>query len=441
MRPLYFFFKVIMFYGLRVFFRKITTVNSRKKYKDQSINVVNHASAFMDPWVIAQLQRPIVFFMTRGDIFKPLLNPFLSSAHLLPIYRRAENGVDSGEKNKAVFEKVYDVLDSQRSIMIFGEGYTDDVFVRSLKPLKKGAARMAFGKMELCNWEMDLKIIASGINYTDPNVFRSDVLVANSDPIFVTDYKDLYLDNPAKAINKLTEDIHTALSEQLTYLNDPTLTPFLDEIQSITKKGMIHKQVDKSLTLKERWTYSKKTANLINANYSNDIPDWKNLKLKLGSYFNKLNSNQLNDNWIKEYSETGKLTTLKEWLFLIFGLPFFIMGLLHNYLPYTFIKRFVEKSFKRRVFWSGVKFLMGYLILFLINLPYLWVFYHLIYESWILAWLYVLFATVGFGLIAYNYYFSAKTLFIKRNVSDKHLKYFSILRQQVNNMIVNLKLD
>jgi len=435
-----------MFYGLRVFFRKTATVNSRKKYKDQSINVVNHASAFMDPWVIAQLQNPIVFFMTRGDIFTPLINPFLSSAHLLPIFRRAEDGADSTEKNKAVFNKVYDVLDSKRSIMIFGEGYTDDVFVRSLKPLKKGAARMAFGKMELDNWAMDLKIVASGINYADPNVFRSDVLVANADPIFVKDYKDLYLENPAKAINTLTDDIHTALSEQLTYLEKPELTPFLDQIQSITKKGMVHNQVDRKLTLKDRWRYSRKIANRINSDYSEDKPEWQNLKLKLDSYFTKLNpitigSNQLNDNWIKEYSETGKLSTTKEWLFLILAFPFFIMGLLHNYLPYTFIKRFVENTFKRRVFWSGVKFLMGFLFFFLINLPYLWVFYHLIYASWILAWLYVLFATVIFGIIAYNYYFSAKSLFIKRKITEKHLRYFSALRQQVNTMIVDLKLD
>jgi len=430
-----------MFYGLRLFFRKTAIVNSRKKYKDQSINVVNHASAFMDPWVIAQLQNPIVFFMTRGDIFKPILKPILHSAHLLPIFRRAEDGADSTKKNKAVFNKIYDVLDSKRSIMIFGEGYTDDVFVRSLKPLKKGAARMAFGKMELDNWDSDLKIVASGINYVEPNVFRSDVLVANSDPIFVKDYKNLYIENPAKAINTLTADIHTALSEQLTHLKKPELTPFLDQIQSITKKGMVHKQVNRKLSLKNRWTYSRKIANRINSDYSEDKPEWQNLKLKLDSYFTKLNSNQLRDNWIKEYKETGKVSTVKEWLFLSLGFPFFIMGLLHNYLPYTFIKGFVEKSFKRRVFWSGVKFLMGFLLFFLTNLPYLWIFYHFIYASWLLAWFYVLFATVIFGLTAYNYYFSAKSLFIKRKFTEKHLKYFSALRQQVNNMIVDLKLD
>jgi len=441
MRPLYAFFKVIMFYGLRVFFRKTGTYNARKRFKDQSINVVNHASAFMDPWVIAELQNPIVFFMTRGDIFKPAIKPLLWAAHLLPIFRRAEDGADSTEKNKAVFKKVYEILDSKRSIMIFGEGYTDDIFVRSLKPLKKGAARMAFGKMEIENWDMDLKIVASGINYVDPGVFRSDVFVANSDPIFVKDYKDLYEESPAKAINKLTLDIQEALQKQLTYLKEPTLTPFLDYIQSITKKGMVHQQADRKLSLESRWRYSQNTANTINTEYSEDKPEWQNLKTKLESYFSKLNTNKIDDNWIKEFAENGKISTFKDWLFLIFGFPFFIMGCIHNLIPYLLIKRFVEKSFKRRVFWSGVKFLMGFLIFFLINLPYMWVFYYLIYPSMWLGLAYVLFATVAFGLIAYNYLKSAKNLFVKRKLTDKQLKYFSALRTQVKTMIINLKLN
>ena len=441
MRPLYVFFRLIMFYGLRVFFRRTGTYNSRKKFYDQSINVVNHASAFMDPWVIAQMQNPIVFFMTRGDIFKPAIKPLLWAAHLLPIYRRAEDGADSTEKNKAVFKKVYEILDSKRSIMIFGEGYTDDIFVRSLKPLKKGAARMAFGKMELDDWQMDLKIIASGINYVDPGVFRSDVLVANSDPILVKDYKELYKENSAKAINKLTLDIQEELQKQLTYLKEPTLTPFLDHIQTITKKGMVHQQADRALSLESRWRYSQNTANTINAEYSEDKPEWQNLKTKLDAYLSKLNSNKINDNWIKEFSEKGKISTFKDWLFLIFGFPFFIIGCVHNLLPYILIKRFVEKSFKRRVFWSGVKFLMGFLIFFLVNLPYMWVVYYVVYPSMWLGLAYVLFGTVAFGLIAYNYVKSVKNLFVKQKLSNKYLKYFSALRQQVSEMITTLGLD
>lgn len=441
MKPLYFFLKVIMSYGLLVFFRKKKNINSPKKFYDQSINVVNHASAFMDPWVIAQTQNPIVFLMTRGDIFKPAIKPFLSSGHLLPIYRRAEDGADSQKKNEGVFKKVYEVLDSKRSIMIFGEGYTDDIFVRSLKPLKKGAARMAFGKMELDDWKIDLKIVASGINYTDPGIFRSDVLIANSDPIFVKDYKTLYQESPAKAIKQLTLNVQKALQQQLTYLEEPTLTPFLDQIQTITKKGMVHNQAPRKLSLESRWRYSQKIAAKINESYSEDKAEWQNLKTKLDGYFSKLKTNQIDDNWILEYSKNGKISTIKDWLFLIFGFPFFLLGCIHNLTPYLLIKRFVEKSFKRRVFWSSVKFLLGYLVIFLINLPYLWVFYYFVYPSMWLGLIYVLIGTVAFGLIAYNYYKSAKNLFIKRKLTEKHLKYFSALRNQVKNMITDLKLD
>ena len=128
-------------------------------------------------------------------------------------------------------------------------------------------------------------------------------------------------------------------------------------------------------------------------------------------------------------------------MFLILGLPFFILGCIHNLLPYIIIKRFVEKSFKRRVFWSGVKFLMGFLFFFLFNLPYLWIFHPFVYPSYWLGLAYVIFGTVGFGLLAYNYYFSAKNLFIKRKLTEKHLKYFSALRNQLKGMISDLKLN
>jgi hypothetical protein len=257
----------------------------------------------------------------------------------------------------------------------------------------------------------------------------------------VADYKEMYEENQAKAINQLTEDIELSLREQLTYLEEPTLTPFLDQIQTITKKGMVHKQADRKLALKDRWQYSKNTAKAINENYSEDKPEWQNLKTKLDGYFSKLKSNQINDQWILEYAETGKLSTVKDWLILILGLPFFIMGCLHHLLPYLFVKRFVENSFKRRVFWSGVKFLMGYLILFLVNLPYMWVFYYLVFPSYWAGLAYVIFGTVIFGLLAYNYFDAAKALFIKRKLSEKHLKYFGALRKQVNTMITDLKLN
>jgi hypothetical protein len=53
----------------------------------------------------------------------------------------------------------------------------------------------------------------------------------------------------------------------------------------------------------------------------------------------------------------------KNTLQLIAGFPMFLLGLIHVALPYLFVKRFVEKTFKRSVFWSGAK--MGMLLVLL----------------------------------------------------------------------------
>jgi 1-acyl-sn-glycerol-3-phosphate acyltransferase len=95
----------------------------------------------MDPLVVASLRLPIVFFMTRSDVFTPISRPLLWASHMLPIYRQ-HDGEDTKAKNEEVFQKCSRILSFGRNLLIFGEGFTDDTFVRRLKPVKKGAVRI-----------------------------------------------------------------------------------------------------------------------------------------------------------------------------------------------------------------------------------------------------------------------------------------------------------
>ena len=270
---------------MRLFFKGKKTVNPQKKMNAQTIFVVNHASAFMDPWIVAELQNPVLFFLTRGDIFKSWLKPITWAAHMIPIYRTKENGADSAEKNEIIFQEVYRLLKKKKSIMIFGEGYTDDVFIRSLKSIKKGPARIGFGAIASTNWEADIKIQCIGINYADPNEFRSEVLVSNSEIIHLKDYKEAYLENASKTINELTKRITKLLQDQLTYLENANLTPFHNQIQSITKKGIAHRNIDQTISLEKRWRYSQKLAQYINSNFEAENPEWNELKIKTRTVF------------------------------------------------------------------------------------------------------------------------------------------------------------
>jgi hypothetical protein len=67
------------------------------------------------------------------------------------------------------------------------------------------------------------------------------------------------------------------------------------------------------------------------------------------------------------------------------------------------VKRFVEKSFKRPVFWGSVKLLLGMISMGLLNIPVIFLIYDLIYPSFWVAFGYYLLIGV-FGLSAYMWW-------------------------------------
>src|SRR5690554_7341185 len=75
MRPLYFLLKFLLKITLWIYYPRFKNVNKPKKRFARTIYMSNHASSFMDPLVVAGTQRPIIFFMTRSDIFTPLMRP------------------------------------------------------------------------------------------------------------------------------------------------------------------------------------------------------------------------------------------------------------------------------------------------------------------------------------------------------------------------------
>ena len=438
MRPLYFIFKIIISYSIFLFFKKKKIVNAPRSFYAQTIFVVNHSSAFLDPWVIAQQQNPILFFLTRGDIFKKWLLPFTWATHLIPIFRTREDGADSSKKNEGTFKEVNRLLKKKKSILIFGEGYTDDVFIRSLKSLKKGPARIGFGAMESSNWEDDIKIQCSGINYADPNEFRSEVLIANSEVIHLKDYKDQYIENPSKAINDLTKEITDLLRAQLTYLEDAKLTDFHNQIQAITKQGIAHENNNKQVTLEKRWRYSQKLATYINQNYSEENTGWQNLKTNLSNYFNQIKTENIKDNWILNFGENKSSNLILRWLIISISAPIFLLGAFHFAIPYKLTKNFIEKTFKRRVFWSGIKMMMGYLTLALFNIILCFVLNSIfnITENYII-WLYIIFITPFIGLFSYWYLTYFKDTISLSKISDQTYKKCLKTRENCVELIKN----
>lgn len=410
MRFFYILLKVVYTYSLRLFFKRVKLINAPKTYFGRTIYVSNHASSFMDPLVIGGFRRSIVFFMTRSDIFTKFSNPFLRSAHMLPIYRQ-QDGVDTKDENQRVFEECAKIISSGRNLLVFGEGFTDDVFIRRLKPVKKGAVRIGFLTLEKMNWKKKVFLAAVGCNYTDPGKMRSEILISNSNKICLNDYKEEYYSNPNKTITDLTKRIEELLQNEITHVSDLTLTDFHEEVMILTRKGMNMENHDSKLSLENRWNYSRKLASWLNQLSEGQKVQITSIKERLDSYFRELKKRNVIDTDIWELQEYGSTQKSKLIFLLILLFPFVPLGLIHCALPYVLVKRFVEKSFKRAVFWSSVKLFLITIAIGLLNIPVIFIFP----SKWIGISYYI---TIGLtGLLSYIWFTHLKTLLRKRRVN------------------------
>ena len=428
MRFLYFVLYYILNYTLRLYFRNVKVHNKPSKF-GKTIYVSNHAASFMDPLVIAAFNRSVVYFLTRSDVFTPFTKPIFWIAHMLPIYRQRD-GVNTKEKNNEVFKKCTETLLRNRSLLIFGEGVTDDHFVRRLKPLKKGALRIGFTTLEACDWKENVYIAAIGCNYSNPSRFGSDILIKNSEPILLNQYKDEYLENPSKVISRLTLKIQKVLQSEITHVDEIENTEYHEKIMMIQRKGMCDTFSNRP-NLEERWGYSSNLATKIN---EGSIQLTDDIKDEIDSYFKNLKDMGVSDDLVFDSNSNSFKTS--QFLFQLMTLPIAVLGFIHCSLFYFSIKEFVEKKFRRDVFWGSTKLIMMIFIAGPINLLVL-VFLPA-FIGWPLSVLYFL-AVPFFGFIFLNALVFWKRVYriqkLKGQNLTKILQARTQLKQNLDNFV------
>ncbi len=409
MRPLYFIFWFGLGFSFRLFFRRIKEVRPSKSRFGRTIFVSNHPSSFLDPLVVSRLRKPIVYFMTRSDVFNRFTRPLFWLAHMLPIYRQQDGG-NSQEKNKKVFKKATETLARNRNLLIFGEGITDDIFERRLKPIKKGAIRIGFTALEDLDWRVEIRVQGLGINYSNPGVLRSDVLLAAAEPILLNDYKEAYLANPSKVISELNRELEQRMQAQITHVKADEHVVLHEQIMMLNRKGMHVDCYDPKLSLEARWLYAQQLANHLNTLSENQNESIASIKNQINAYLDSLRKLGLREAelyWFALQKNWRLLTFLK----LMVQLPLFLVGLVHIALPTKLVKRFVENKMKRPVFWSSTKMTMLLVLLPLWNILLFAVTAQFIsLDTW--CWIALFFAL---NIVALGYYLFLKntTLLIK----------------------------
>ena len=341
----------IVITGSRTYFKKFKYHGKDKIPKNCGIiYAVNHQNAFLDPVVIAGQTNSPLNFLARADIFKnKIANKILRSCYMLPIYRQRD-GVNTIEKNEETFFACHKILSNNGSLVIFPEGNHN--YKKMLRPLKKGLARIAFGTLSKYGKETPLYIVPLGIDYENHFNMNSEILLNVGDPIKVSDYYSIFVENNAEAINKLTLKIGEDLGSLIINIED---LENYDELYYLIHRFPLKEEY---LEPKRKFDLRKEKLNSsldLKLNkpkeYKSVIEDIKNIKSFM--IRNKIRPHLFNE---VPYSYI-KLIVLS--LFKIILLPFHLIGLTTNYIPYKIPVWFVENKIKDKHFHASLKQAIG----------------------------------------------------------------------------------
>jgi len=220
---------------LHAYFRRIYILDAEKLPLDKPVLIAcNHPSAFMEAVILACfLPRPL-HFLVRGDVFRnPRFRWFFKATNQVPIYR-FRDGFANLRNNARTLDYCYETLKEGHAILIFSEGSTE--LVRRLRPLQKGTARIAMGAIDFSP-ELDLHIVPVGVNFTDPTMFRSDVMVRVGDPIRAQDYYEAYRADAPGTFQVITEDLTGRLKPCVVHIGEHLHEHQVEPLFSILRSG------------------------------------------------------------------------------------------------------------------------------------------------------------------------------------------------------------
>lgn len=177
--------------------------------------IPNHQNALIDAILIPTTNSRNTHFLTRAAVFKnKFISKLFNSVNMLPVFR-IRDGINTIEKNFAIFEKCYNYLKNKKAVEIFAEG--EHHLERRIIPLKKGFARIILGTLER-NPKLKIQIIPVGINYDSHLNFPSSVSIYYGEPILANKYIDVK--NPDLKFTKLIHVVSNAMKKLTLHVDD-----------------------------------------------------------------------------------------------------------------------------------------------------------------------------------------------------------------------------
>jgi len=408
----YFLLKTYSKFFIRKFYKTTTVIGLENIPQNTPVIITpNHQNTLMDALCIIYNVYGRAVFMARSDIFgkSKLISNTLRFLKILPIYR-IRDGVKQLQNNDASFNEAVGVLEDRQKLVVLPEG--SHLGQRRLRMLKKGVARIAFMAEERNNFKLGLQIVPAGLDYSHYINFGSRFMVIYGKPIAVKNYKDLYAENPQKAMATLMDDIRNAISPLMLNLDNEAEYEPLETMRNLYinnlynggqhKRGVSHVQIlEKSQKMAEKLLQYVSNPEYINIRPQ--VIEFKSLLKKLDLRYWAIARNH--------YSVAGIL--LSRLLQLLLS-PLFLVGFLTNILPFSIPVR-LTRGIKDPQFLSSVRFVISVVTFTIFYLIYLIVLILLMPKLWM-----ALLASVAIpylGMISFRYYVWFKKTSAKSRVN------------------------
>ena len=386
-------------------YRKIDTIGANDvPDTGPVIFAPNHQNALMDALVILCTKNRQPVFVARADIFqKPLIIAVLNFLRILPIYRKRDGG-NSSDNNQETFDLILKVLHSHYAVGIMPEGTHNEI--KRLRMLQKGIFRIAMLAQEKYGDSPMVKIIPVGIEYTSTNKFRSDVTVRYGKAVELSDFYDLYAENPARAFKQMQDALMKKMREGMI---DVVSEQYYSEIERL--RVLYQNQAAQHLGLDCRKAEDRLQAQqkiiAVLQQYEQTHPDeMSSLCHEVGNYLAGIEKQKLND-WVVGRKPASLAGLIARCILALFGIPFWVLGVIFNYLPYK-ISIVASRHVKDPQFICSVRFVAGLvlyplyhlimIVLFVLFIPCIW-------GKFVMTAL-----IVPLGIFAYQYALSIKKL-------------------------------
>lgn len=402
------------------FYRKYAVSGLSNLPKDKPyILAPNHQNAFMDPIMVAIPIKKQLNFLVRADIFqKDLASKILHAINMMPVYRMRD-GVDTIDKNEAIFKKCYNIISKKWPLMIFPEGNHNNK--KHLRSIKKGIGRIAFGAEEANNFELDIQIIPVGINYSNHTEAGATLLINFGEPITTQSYKEKYLSEQAKALTEMRNELHKSMSSLIIDIKLEYYT-IIEDVRKIFEVELGEFKDDLKIEFKNSKTL------ISNFQNSNPTPE-KIEKLETLTKDIKQIKEQLS---LKFYAvSTSKHSFIDLFLksiTLLLSFPFFLYGFIHNAFQFHIPNFIVKKKIKDDHFHSSIKMALGLVLFPLVYLVQVIIFF-VVTNDVLLSFMYLISLPLfGYFALKYWYYFREVQNKFKVNLKFNSSKYQKLVK-------------